>query len=354
MGNFEEAVDIQLSVVVNRAYFPYDLAVALHYAADALAAMNKPVDALITYRSALCKYPKHLVSYLGIVNTLLELNTSTKDDWYTLLQQMYCAVGSGVVTKHSTERPAAAATILNIKGPKTSFDIPSALYFAMFKAAHCLQEYDQAWLLLDKAHRIQKEEKNFSDLIGKLENIHTNAMTIKNVFNAGFWPNGVGHPSITPVFIVGMMRSGSTLLEHMLDAHSGMVGIGEDSALNHFLPSLLKQIQECMQPTSNTDTASNYLKIKHLIHEIGEKVITRMTSKALDAIDVNDKLHASPGHTKQPSKQPVRIIDKMLFNYRNIGLIHLVFPNAIILHTIRDPLDTIFGCYKQKFDDSGE
>ena len=352
MGSFQEAFDIQGSIVSKRAYFPVDRAAALHYAADALVSMNKPLQALIHYRQALHTYPKHLVSYLGIVDTLLELNTSTKNDWGALLQQMYCSVGRSVVN-HGSEPAAEAATALSLKSTKTSFEIPSAFYYAMFKAANCLEEYDEAWLLLDKANLVQKQEKNFNDIDGKLENIRTNTLTIQNVFNAGFWPNGVGHPSATPVFIVGMMRSGSTLLEHILDAHSGLVGIGEDSAMNHFLPSLLKQIQECMKPqVKSTDTSSNYIKIKKLINEVGDKIITRMTNKALDANSTNEKLHKTPS-SPSASKHPVRIIDKMLFNYRNIGLIHLVFPNAIILHTIRDPLDTILGCYKQKFDDSG-
>lgn len=352
MGKFQEAVDVHVTMVAKLSFFPLDRAVSLHYAGDALVAMNKPLMALIKYRNALSTYPKHLISYLGVVNTLIELNTSKKSDWYALLHQMYCAIGSNVVS-HSIERPATLASTLQAKGPKTAFDIPSAFYFAMFKAANCVQEHAQAWWLLDKAHQVQKEEKNFLDLQGKIDNIRINASTIKNVFNAGFWPSGVGHSSVTPVFIVGMMRSGSTLLEHILDAHSGLVGIGEDSAMNHFLPSLLKQIQECMQPTAKTDTATNYFRIKKLINDIGSKVITRMTSKALDAIEVNEKLHPNPGATNEATKHPVYIIDKMLFNYRNVGLIHLVFPNAIILHTIRDPLDTIFGCYKLKFDDAG-
>jgi len=48
-----------------------------------------------------------------------------------------------------------------------------------------------------------------------------------------------------------------------------------------------------------------------------------------------------------------RVVDKMLFNYRNIGFIHLTFPNAVILHTIRDPMDTLLSCFKHKFDDGG-
>jgi hypothetical protein len=354
MGNFQEAVDVQ-SVVAKRAYFNSDRAVSLHHAADALFAMNQPSEALRNYRSALTVFPKHLISYLGVVETLMELKTCSKSDWYALLQEMYCCIGRHVIY-HASEIPATFASTLNLKANKSCFEIPSAFYFGMFKAAQCVKEHEQAWWLLEQAHIVQKQEKNFCDVAGKVKHIQVNAETIQNVFNAGFWPAGVGHSSAAPVFIVGMMRSGSTLLEHLLDAHSDVVGIGEDSAMNYFLPSLLKDIQESMRPTAQhphpQNTSANYSKIKQLINDVGDKVLTRMMSKVLDTVAANDSLLDGAG--ERTVKHPARIIDKMLFNYRNVGLIHLVFPNAVILHTIRDPLDTIFGCYKQKFDDSGK
>lgn len=55
-----------------------------------------------------------------------------------------------------------------------------------------------------------------------------------------------------------------------------------------------------------------------------------------------------------PNEPPVkRLVDKMLFNYRNLGFIHLLFPKATVLHTVRDPMDTLLSCYTHKFDDKG-
>jgi hypothetical protein len=56
---------------------------------------------------------------------------------------------------------------------------------------------------------------------------------------------------------------------------------------------------------------------------------------------------------KDKAKRVKHVVDKMLFNYRNIGFIHLVFPDALIIHTVRDPMDTLFSCYRNKFDDFG-
>lgn len=53
-------------------------------------------------------------------------------------------------------------------------------------------------------------------------------------------------------------------------------------------------------------------------------------------------------------KKAIRfVVDKMLFNYRNIGFIHIVHPNSLIIHVVRDPMDTLFSCFKTRFDDSG-
>ena len=43
----------------------------------------------------------------------------------------------------------------------------------------------------------------------------------------------------------------------------------------------------------------------------------------------------------------------MLFNFQNVGFIQLIFPNALIIHTVRDPLDVLLSCFLNKFDDRG-
>eukprot|EP01042_Synura_sphagnicola_P000181 gene181-182_t len=165
------------------------------------------------------------------------------------------------------------------------------------------------------------------------------ADSIKSIFAKNFWPdqsNNIGLSSMVPIFIVGMMRSGSTLLETMLDAHKDVVGIGEESVFNTALPPFRDELVAVMQ-------GDNAMKmIQKVVKRYGEGIILNMTTKAR-------RMSAQDGRTQKYK----RIVDKMLFNYKNIGLIHLVFPNAVIIHTIRDPLDTLLSCYKHKFDDGG-
>lgn len=62
--------------------------------------------------------------------------------------------------------------------------------------------------------------------------------TYMSVFQKGFWPAGVGSKSKVPIFVVGLMRSGSTLVESVLAAHSQVFGMGEDSVFNGQLPRI--------------------------------------------------------------------------------------------------------------------
>ena len=64
----------------------------------------------------------------------------------------------------------------------------------------------------------------------------------RQIFKAGFWPEGIGSPSRVPVFIIGFVRSGSTLLERVLDAHPSVVGTGENSVFNGRLDEIRNRI----------------------------------------------------------------------------------------------------------------
>ena len=71
-----------------------------------------------------------------------------------------------------------------------------------------------------------------------------------SVFSEGFWPASVGCAGqTTPVFIVGMMRSGSTLLEQILTSHSRVHGMGEDSVFNAVLPVFRDTLMRALMGT---------------------------------------------------------------------------------------------------------
>jgi tetratricopeptide (TPR) repeat protein len=134
---------------------------------------------------------------------------------------------------------------------------------------------------------------------------------------------GKGEPSNRPIFIVGMPRSGTTLVEQILTQHSDVVGLGE-----------LPDIPSIAQTLPNhAPTASTY---PECLSELDNKVFAGFGRSYLKRIT---KL--APGAK--------RTVDKLPGNFLHLGLIALMFPNATIIHCRRHPLDTCLSCYFKKF-----
>ncbi|MCH2133711.1 MAG: sulfotransferase [Phycisphaerales bacterium] len=124
-----------------------------------------------------------------------------------------------------------------------------------------------------------------------------------------------------PVFVLGMFRSGTTLTEQILSAHPRIAGAGELGQmlqLTHQLPEHL---------------GSPY---PGCISSVTSELLTTLAQSYCD-------------DTHQMADDADRITDKMPMNYLHVGLISLLFPNARIIHTTRDPLDTCISCYGNAF-----
>ena len=162
-------------------------------------------------------------------------------------------------------------------------------------------------------------------------------MQIKQIFHKGFWPSDVGSSTKVPVFIIGFVRSGSTLLERVLDAHPLIVGTGEDSVFNGKLDYIRNSIVDASMsgsPDALHDT----------VQKMADEVVVGMR-KRWEVIDAN----TAKSSDDSESIQPERFADKMLTNYFNVGFIHMLFPNALILHVAREPMDTVFSAFKHEF-----
>ena len=128
---------------------------------------------------------------------------------------------------------------------------------------------------------------------------------------------GAGDPSDQPVFIVGMPRSGTTLIEQILASHPQVHGAGELTLVDGLarrLPGAGEGLSEALSPDILARLGAEYAR----------------QARAL-----------APG--------AARLIDKLPGNFVYAGLIHLMLPNARIIHCIRDPLDTCLSCYETKF-----
>lgn len=130
---------------------------------------------------------------------------------------------------------------------------------------------------------------------------------------------GQGHASIAPIFIIGMPRSGSTLLEQILSSHAKVEGLGEAPALSQAIASGVRY--DVAAQLAALDSAR--------LHAMAENYLSRLRGL---------------GWGKSPF-----VIDKLLGNYMNVGMIHLMFPQAKILHSMRDPVETCLGGFRQLF-----
>jgi tetratricopeptide (TPR) repeat protein len=130
-------------------------------------------------------------------------------------------------------------------------------------------------------------------------------------------------PSDLAVFIVGMPRSGSTLIEQIIDAHPDAFGAGEILAL----PDLAGTMGE----------------------RIGSTLPYPECVRDLDRQDVDALAKAYLDQLRTLAPQAARICDKNLGNFQHVGLIAVLFPGARIIHSRRRPLDTCLSCYVQKF-----
>ena len=305
---------------------PWDRSAALVERASALNMLGRVEAAIQDYRSAIQLTPLKRSAYLPLAMCYKELNFLSKSEWYELMKEIEESINQ--LMDDASKRLKESAILVDSHNLDAE---SSSVYWALYLSAEKAGLIDKAWHYLEKAHDIDKTKK-----IVKFDEIEASAQrdNIISVFNSGFWPQNIGYNDATPVFIVGMMRSGSTLLETMLDAHEGIIGLGEDSIFNSNLPQFRDQLVA-------TIAKQEFLLVRDLVNNFGLKIINRMKSAAQTFINTTEHNNIK------------RIIDKMLFNYRNIGFIHLVYPNAVILHTIRDPMDTILSCYTHKFDDIG-
>ncbi|MBE9525220.1 MAG: tetratricopeptide repeat protein [Chloroflexi bacterium] len=130
-----------------------------------------------------------------------------------------------------------------------------------------------------------------------------------------------------PVFIVGMPRSGTSLVEQILASHSRICGAGE-------LPEIIKMT---IAMESLLGTSKPY-----------PECLEEITVEYLDGLAEHYISHIESLVDDETS----RVIDKMPGNFMNLGLIEMLFPNARIIHCMRNPLDTCLSAYFQDFSRS--
>jgi tetratricopeptide (TPR) repeat protein len=211
--------------------------------------------------------------------------------------------------------------------PSTALVDRYHLCFALGKALEDRAEYAGSFRYYAEGNRLKHGEIRY-----KPELTERNTRLQQSICTAEFFAarRGVGCKSPDPIFIVGLPRAGSTLLEQILASHSQVEGTMELSDIPRLVSHLLGR--------EMNDAQTRY-----------PRILTELTAQQLQ--DFGEKYLADTRvyRTGRPF-----FIDKMPNNFRHLGLIHLILPNAKIIDARREPMACCFSNFKQLFANGQE
>jgi tetratricopeptide (TPR) repeat protein len=192
--------------------------------------------------------------------------------------------------------------------------------YALAKEYEDLQRYNESFRALERGARAYRRTLKY-DVHGELASLQA----VRQAFTRkAFESLGPGFEAERPIFIVGMPRTGTTLLERLLGSHSQVWSVGEFTAF----PSLLVElVNERLAGTTGVKVASD-------------------ASLSIDFRELGKRYAAA---ARQLAGERPCFVDKLPFNYLYCGYILAALPNARLIHLVRDPLDTCYAVYKTLF-----
>ena len=284
LGRMDEAV------AAHRAAIALNPRLATSHAAlgRTLMAFGKRADAIASYRAA------------------LELAPNTTE-WRRMLSKLDADASS--IAEAEAQYEAAAP----------SSDDRMHLAFRLGKMHEDASDFSGAMPYLLEANRIKRSTFAYSSAGSEADFAAIEAVFTKDLFAAHA---GAGNPDPTPIFVLGMPRSGTTLVEQILASHRDVLGAGE-------LPLMRMLVLGAADDNEAFDYGA-------LLARCGDAGLTQLGA------DYVRQLRAYSSSARF-------ITDKMPGNFLLIGMIRLMLPNARIIHCVRDPADTAISIFKNYF-----
>ncbi len=205
--------------------------------------------------------------------------------------------------------------------------------FGLGKALEDTGDYRRAFEHFRRGNALKRREIHYDEASSRREFQSIAAMFDNAAFERF---RGVAPPSPTPIFVVGMPRSGSTLVEQILASHPQVHAAGELQNL-----SRLVRAASSAAGSQAADVAGSTSQPLGQSQAHAERLqgIGRAYLASLPAL--------AQGKTPHCRQKPPG-------NFFNVGLIHLILPNARIIHTMRSPIDTCVSCFTRLFSDGQE
>ena len=294
-GDYTGALDYFDRVL---ARLPGD-AITLTSRGHALKTSGQQQEAVESYRMALAGHPDHGEAYYSLANL-----------------KTYRFTAAEISRMQQQEGSASANPMSQVY-----------LMFALGKAHEDLGEYSTAFNYYQRGNGLKRAQSGYDAQKMGVELQAQTTFFSKDVFTSR--PDS-GDPACDPIFIVGLPRAGSTLLEQILASHSLVDGTLE-------LPNILS-IAQSLRRRGQGEGNAEY-----------PAIIADMS--ALELRELGEKYLAETAIHRQDAPY---FIDKMPNNFRHIGLIKLILPNAKIIDARRHPMACCFSGYKQLFAEGQE
>ena len=291
-GEFDEAKSL-LDEVLEQV--PNDARTLVTYG-HALKTVGQAGEAVERYRRAMAEHPGHGESYYSLANLKVYQFDETEVDQMRSLES----------------------------GSSIGFMDRVYLNFALAKAYEDRHEYETAFGYYAQGNVLKKAQSRYD-----AERMHEELAASKRVCDSRFFAGRGAHgaPVVDPIFILGLPRAGSTLLEQILSSHSQVDGTLE-------LPNILSLSQRLRRRSGSEGYPDALLDL------------SADECKAFGEAYIED--------TRIHRAEAPFFIDKMPNNFRHVGLIKLILPNAKVIDARREPMACCFSGFKQLFAEGQE
>lgn len=295
VGDYQAALDIYDALIVEDPHDPLKL---LHRG-HALKTVGRAQEAVTSYRGAAAIRPDLGDAYWSLAN----LKTYRFE-----ASELDCML----------EAEAAATT---------SAEDRYHLCFALGKAFEQSGDHDRSFTFYERGNRLKKSELRYRN-----DRLLQEMRLQQEVFTREFLERrrGIGCPAPDPIFIVGLPRAGSTLLEQILASHPQVDGTLE-------LPNVLA-IAARLNGRGTVQAAPRYPAV---LRDMPDEAFAKVGREYIEG-------------TRLHRRGAPRFTDKMPNNFRHIGLISLMLPQARIIDARRDPMACCFSAFQQLFAEGQE
>jgi len=287
VGAYDASIDLYRQLLED---FPNQPKIWLSYG-HALKTVGRRDDSMKAYRQALAQAPSMGEAYWSLANMKSDVLSSDEEE---------------LVRAHLGRTTLAAEDRFH-------------LHYTLGHRFELRGDYQQSWYHYAEGARIRRREISYDADRTTAQMDRTRRLMTKSFFDERA---GLGCQDEAPIFIVGLPRSGSTLLEQILASHSLVEGTME-------LPELARLSHELGR---GQDAA-----YPDILADIGPGDFKELGARYLDRTRIY-----------RQTRKPI-FIDKMPNNFVHVGLIHLILPRAKIIDARRDPMAACFSAFKQHF-----